>query len=143
MDQATKKLLEECSTGCKMAVDSMNQVSRYVTGDQLGPIINTCRQKHELLDKRVSEMLRESGEDPKQPPMAASTFSWITTEVKMKLKPDNSQISKLMMDGCNMGIQSIGEAMNENSCASRESLELAQELVKTEEEFMKELRQFL
>lgn len=143
MDQATKKLLEECSSGCKMAVDSMNQVSRYVTGDQLGPVINTYKNKHELLDKKVSELLKADGETPKQPGMAASTFSWLTTEVKMKLKPDNAQISKLMMDGCNMGIQSIGEAINQNVCASEESQSLAQELVKTEEDFMKELQKFL
>lgn len=143
MDQATKNLLNECSSGCKMAVDSMNQVSKFVSEGKLKKVIEDCKEKHEQLDKKVSDLLKESGETEKQPGMAASAFSWMTTEIKMKLNQDDSQAAKLLMNGCNMGIQSISEMMNQNVCASKESCSLAQELVKTEEDFMKELEQFL
>lgn len=143
MDQATKNLLCECSSGCKMAVDSMNQVSRFISEEKFKKIIADCKEKHEQLDKKVSALLKEGGETGKQPGMAASAFSWMTTEIKMKLNQDDSQAAKLMMNGCNMGIQSISEIMNQNACASKESRSLAQELVKTEEDFLKELEQFL
>ncbi len=143
MEEATIKLLQECSQGCQMAVESMDQVSKYVTGDRMGSLITDYRRKHEQLGKRVDGMLKESGAEPKQPGMAASAMSWMTTEVKMKLKNDNSQISTLMMDGCNMGIQSISRTMNENAAASKESRGLAQELVRTEEAFMQDLKEFL
>lgn len=143
MDQATSSLLKECSSGCLMAVDSMNQVSRFVTDEKLEQILISYKKKHEQLEQKAAGLLKTAGEEVKQPGMAASAFSWITTEVKMKLKQDAAQVSKLMMNGCNMGIQSISEAINQNQCASKESRSLAEELVKTEEDFMKDLQQFL
>jgi len=143
MEEATIKLLEECSQGCRMAVESMDQISKYVTGDRMENLLSDYRRKHDQLGKRVDEMLKEGGAQPKQPGVAASAMSWVTTEVKMKLKNDNSQISTLMMDGCNMGIQSISKAMNQNAAASKESRGLAQELVRTEESFMQDLKEFL
>lgn len=143
MEEVTIKLLEECSKGCRMAVNSMNQVSGHVNGDKLGNVINDYKRKHEQLGKKADDMLTQGGASPKDPPLAASAFSWVTAEMKMKMKDDNSQISKLMMDGCNMGIQGISKAMNENAAASQESMALARDLVHTEEDFMRELKDFL
>lgn len=143
MEEATRKLLEECSEGCKMAVSSMDQVSKYVRGEKLESVIADYKQKHQKLEKKADAMLQRGGGEPKEPGMAASAFAWVTTEMKMKLNDDNSQISKLMMNGCNMGIQSISGFLNQYENASGESRALAGELVETEESFMKELRQFL
>lgn len=73
----------------------------------------------------------------------ASAFSWISTEMKMMFKDDNNQIAKIMMNGCNMGIQSISEDINKYSNASGESVSLAKKIVKAEENFMKDLERFL
>lgn len=143
MEETTRKLLEECSEGCRMAVNSMNQVSSHINGDKLSNVINDYKRKHEQIGKKVDDLLAKGGAQPKEPPLAASAFSWATAEMKMKMKDDNSQISKLMMNGCNMGIQSISKCMNENAAASGESMALARELVHTEEEFMKALKDFL
>ncbi len=143
MEEVTKKLLEECSLGCQMAVDSMNQVGKYVNGSRMEEVLSDYKAKHRRIGERVDEMLKSAGEEGKEPGMAASAFSWITTEVKMKLKDDDKQISKLMMNGCNMGIQSISGCLNQYTAADEKSRKLAEELVETEEKFMKELRQFL
>ena len=58
-------------------------------------------------------------------------------------KDDNNQIAKIMMNGCNMGIQSISEDINKYSNASSESVSLAKKLVKAEENFMRDLERFL
>ena len=58
----------------------------------------------------------------------ASAFSWLSTEMKMMFKDDNNQIAKIMMNGCNMGIQSISEDINKYSNASSESVSLAKSL---------------
>ena len=38
----TVELLKECVSGCKMAIDSMEQISRYVSDDKLKTIIQKC-----------------------------------------------------------------------------------------------------
>ena len=73
----------------------------------------------------------------------ASAFSWLSTEMKMMFKDDNTKIAKIMMNGCNMGIQSISEDINKYSNASSESVSLAKKLVKAEENFMRDLERFL
>lgn len=143
MEEATKKLLEECSQGCKMAVSSMDQVGKYVNGSQMESVLSEFKEKHKKIGAKVDELLKKGGAEGKEPGAAASAFSWITTEVKMKVNDNDSQISKLMMDGCNMGIQSISSFLNQYSAASGESKKLAFELVETEESFMQELKQFL
>ena len=59
------------------------------------------------------------------------------------VKKDSRQIAKIMTDGCNMGIQSVSEYINKYPAASGDSVSLAKDLVKTEESFMKELREYL
>lgn len=143
MNEHSRKLLQECSSGCKMAMESMDQVEKYVQDDTLQSVIAEYRKKHDELEQKASELLAQSGNSEKEPGAAARAFSWITTEMKMMMKEDNNQIAKLLMDGCNMGIQSITEYQHEYCEASKEAEGLADDLVKMEEEFSRELKKFL
>ena len=143
MEDNTRKLLEECNSGCKMAIESMDQVGPYVTDEKLKGTIQDYNTKHKELEKESSRLLAQEGESGKEPGMFASAFSWMTTEVKMMARDDNKQAAKIMMNGCNMGIQSISEDINKYSNASSESVSLAKKLVKAEENFMRDLERFL
>ena len=90
-----------------------------------------------------NRLLEKHGEQEKDPHPAAAAFSRITTDVKLMLHDDSSQIAKLLMDGCNMGIQSIGKFLNEYEEASSESRSLAKKLLHMDEQLMKELKPFL
>ncbi|MDD6212768.1 MAG: hypothetical protein PUB22_06450 [Clostridiales bacterium] len=143
MNQDTKCLLRECNSGCKMAIRSMDQVKEYVRDEKLERILGQYKKKHEDLEERSSQMLREGNTEEKEPGPMAAAVSWLTAEAKLMLKSDCSQIAKLMMDGSNMGIQTISACQNKHSEASRESMDLARELVKIEESFMGEMKAFL
>lgn len=143
MEEQTRKLLQECSAGCKMGINSMEQAREFVTDENLGKIMDEYLKKNEKLLAETVNMLEEEGGEEKEPGAMASAFSWITTEVKLMLKDDSTQIARIMMDGSNMGIQSLCKYMHEYDSASKESLNLAKKLVKTEEAFMKELQQFM
>ena len=143
MNEDTRKLLEECNSGCKMALGSMKQVKEYIQDEKLKKIVESYKQKHEQLEIESSNLLKGAGNSEKEPGVLASMFSWFTTEMKLMIEDDGHQIAKLMMDGCNMGIQSISEYQNKYKEASKEATELAKKLVKTEENFMQEMKQFL
>ena len=143
MASQTVELLKECYSGCKMAINSMEQIMDYVRDEKQMEMIHSYEKKHEQLEKRIGEQLMLNGAKEEEPGIMASAMSWVTTEVKMAMHPDSSQVAKLMMDGCNMGIQSIAGYMNQYINASRESKELARELLKVEESMMKDIRQFL
>jgi len=63
--------------------------------------------------------------------------------MKMMMHPSDHEVAKIMMDGCNMGIQSVSEYVNKYHDASQESQDSAKKLIKIEEEFMREMKGFV
>ena len=91
----------------------------------------------------MDKALSAYGKEGKEPPMMAEVGSWMKIEMKMLMHADDHQIAKLMMDGCNMGIQSVSEYVNKYHDASGESVAIAKRLIKIEEDFMKEMKEFV
>lgn len=143
MEEDTVKLLRECNSGCKMAINSMNQVKEYIQEEKLLKTIEEYDKKHRKLEDKISVLLNESANEEKEPKKMAEVYSWLSTEMKLMMRDDSHEIAKIMMNGCNMGIQSLSRYINEYENASAESLAIAKDLVKAEEEFMKALKQFL
>ena len=63
--------------------------------------------------------------------------------MKLTFNDDNTRISKLLMDGCNMGIKTLGERMNTLNQADGGAQSLARKIIKSEQDLMKELQAFL
>ena len=137
MDEQTRKLLEECSIGCKMAVSSLQQISEYIKDSTLMRLTEDYICRHKELEDEAVSALADSGNDAKDPGAVSSAFAWFTTEIKLAFNDDNSQIAKLLMNGCNMGIQTLGERMNTLSQADKKAHALAQKIIKTEQNLMK------
>ena len=72
-----------------------------------------------------------------------TTHSWFPSGVKLTMDSSNSQIAKLLMDGCNMGIKTLGEKANQYGNADRKASALTQKIIRTEEELMKKLQEYL
>lgn len=143
MEKQTVTLLEECNSGCKMAVGSMERLKDFIMNAKMGKLLEDSKDQHKKLGEEIAELLVKSGGELKGPDKVATAFSWVTTEMKLLIKDDNSQIAKILTDGCNMGIQSISECINKCPEASHESIALAKKLVKCEESLREELKTFL
>lgn len=143
MKEHTVKLLEEINKGCLMAGNSFHQLERYEMRDELAQILDKYRDEHEKIQTEAEHLLEKLGEEKKKPHPLTEAMSWISTEMKMMMKDCDTQIAKLMMDGCNMGIQTIGQKINEFSDADQEAERLGKELIKLEQKFMDELKAFL
>ena len=96
MDEQTKKLLKECSSGCKMAINSLNQVRDFVKDEKLHQLLDQYDKKHKELEEEIGSALEKSGEKEMDPNPAAAMFSRLTTDVKLMLHDDSSQIAKLL-----------------------------------------------
>ena len=143
MDDQTKKLLKECNVGCKMALQSMTQVEDYLEDSELEQAVEDYRREHERVEKETSRLLMEAGGSEKEPKPVGFATSWVSKEKGAIVKGDCHQVAKLMMNGCNMGIQSIAKCQNECRDASREARQIAEGLIHTEEDFMGRMKEFL
>lgn len=143
MEDHTIRLLQECSKGCKMGIKSIEQVNEYVSDSKLRRVIDKYKDEHRRIESEADHLLMWHGQDSKPPEKMATAMSWISTEVKMMMRDDDKQAAKIMMDGCNMGIQSICGFINQYSGASKSSIALAKDLVKIEEEFRDEMKAYV
>ena len=65
MEKQTVELLKECNSGCKMGINSMNQVREYVMDEKLAKVLKEYDEKHKKLEKETSKLLAEFGKDEK------------------------------------------------------------------------------
>ena len=143
MDEQTRKLLEECTSGCQMAIDSMQQIKSYVKDKDLHQLIEHYIDQHSRLNGLAKDRLIDAGYEIKEPGLMASAFSWFSTEVKLTVNDDNSQIAKLLIDGCSMGIKTLGERTNTLCQADRQADSVARKIIKLEEQMIRELEAYL
>lgn len=143
MDKKTAELLKDCSSGCHMAIGSMEQVMGAVHDPVLKKVIDKYNEKHQKMKTESDRLLRNAGETAKTPGSVAAAFAWLSTEMKMMMNDSSHQIASVMTDGCNMGIKTISETVNKCPEASEESRKLAEQLISMEESFMRDLRQFM
>ena len=136
-------LQTKSNAGCKMAINSMERLKEYVKNASLNELLEEYKKQHRELEEESARLLEESGETQKQPDLMASAFSWFTTELKMMVQDDSTQIAKILMNGCNMGIQSVSECMNKCPKASHAGMSVAKKLVKCEEKLMEDVKKFL
>ena len=143
MDEQTRKLLEECCVGCRMAVESFEQIKEYVKDTEFRKLINDYTEKHRQLEDEAVSHLKEAGIEAKSPGIMASAMSWFTTEMKLTFNSDNLQIARLLIDGCTMGIKTLGGKANQYDKADKKAADLAQKIIRTEEDLLKKLKDFL
>lgn len=140
---ASIELLKEIDSGCFMAINSFQQLEEYEMPQGLFQVVSKYKAKHDELQKEASRLLHEYDETDKQPGMMASAMSKMTTDLKMMMHEDATQITKIIMNGCNMGIQQIGEKMNKYEAASDEAKNLAKKLIKVEEDLLSDVKEYL
>lgn len=143
MNNDTISLLDQCCLGSRMAIDSIDQLLEHCRNNELSSLLSDYKSEHEHIRDKTRDRLLEANEKASKPTLVASAMSYISSEMKMNMKGDSTQIAKIMMDGCNMGIQTIGETLSRYKDADEESKQLAKKLIQCEEEFSKKMQKFL
>ena len=139
----TVKLLRECDSGAKTAVNSINDMMGKVKNPELLSVLTKSLSTHQKLQTEIGEALIDMGEDTKDPPVMAKMMSWIKVNVKMMENNEDKTIADLMLDGCNMGIKQLCSFVNEYKNADEKSQALAKKIIKEEEHLIEELKRFL
>jgi len=143
MNSDTIALLKECTSGCQMAMESVKQMRQYAKNSKLNDLLESYGEKHRELKGRIADLLKKEGESESSPKMIAEMMADTQMQFRMLLHHEDKEIAKIMMDGCNMGIQSVSGYLNQYVTASRESQAVAKTLIDIEEKFMQEMKAFV
>lgn len=142
-NEDTIHLLKECNAGVKMAIKSFDEVIDRVKTLKMREQLEESRKKHEEIEQKTESRLTEYGEEDKEPNKMATAMAWMKINVKYATDPTDSEIASLMIDGCNMGIQSISRYFNKYPAADEEVKKMVDDVVKLEQKLMDELRFYL
>lgn len=139
----TIQLLKEVDAGVKMAVKSFDEVMDRIKSLKFREQLEESRAKHKEIEEKTESRLSQYGEENKEPSKMATAMAWMKINVKYATDPTDSEIASLMIDGCNMGIQSISRYLNKYEGADDEVKKMVDDVVKLEQKLMDELRFYL
>lgn len=139
----TVRLLRECDAGIKMGVSSIDDVSEYVKDETFQKYLIDCKNEHEKLKDEIQSLLDKYNDEGKNPNPMAKSMSWIKTNVKLVMDESDETIADLMTDGCNMGVKSLNKYLNQYKAADEKTKDITKRLIKIEEKFAVDIRQFL
>ncbi len=143
IEQDTIQLLRECDAGVKMGVASIEDVLGKVSSDQLQQRLTKCKSEHEKLKEEIQQLLNRYHDEGKNPNPVAKSMSWMKTNLKMGMDPSDKTIADLMTDGCNMGVKSLNQYLNQYKAADEVSKDITKRLINLEEKLAVDIRSFL
>lgn len=139
----TVKLLKECDSGCRTAIDGMSQAMTKVTSPSLKTHIASSIEAHAELGKRCYSLLKDNNENGGEPPAIGEMMMKTGTAIKLAVMPQDKHIAKMMADGANMGIQSISKILSACPDAEGESKRLANDIINEEKNFYSSMLNYL
>ena len=139
----TVKLLRECDAGVKMGTASIKEVLDYVSANDLRQRLENCMSEHEKLENEIKNLLDRYHDDGKKPNPMAKGMSWVKTNVKLAVDEQDASIADLMTDGCNMGVKSLNQYLNQYQAADEVSKDIAKRLINLEEKLVVDIRSYL
>ena len=143
IEQHTVRLLRECDSGIRMGVDSIGDVLKHVKSEDLRRILTTCKVEHEKLKEELDRLLHKYQDEGKDPNPIAKGMSWMKTNAKLMMEESDATVACLMTDGCNMGIKSLSKYLNQYKAADETSKNLTKELIRLEDQLVKDIRIYL
>ena len=136
-------LLQDCIAGCKLALESMDDIREHTDDKQLRELIDKYYDEHTGLSVDCRDMLDKAGADIKELGVFAKMAAKLQTAMKMAVDDDQSQAAKLLTEGCNMGIETISGSLNEYRDADSKSVAIAERLRTLEEKMVGDLQPLL
>lgn len=139
----TIQLLKECNSGIKMGISSIEDVLPMVKSEDLKSKLEKSKIRHESLEQETKNILNDYDDAGKEPNVFAKAGSWLKTNMKMAMNPDDATISDLMTDGCNMGIKSLNRYLNQYEAAEEKVKDITKKLINLEQDLLVDVRDYL
>ena len=143
IEQDTIKLLRECDAGVKMGISSIGDVLDRVKQEDFRKKLQKCRQEHEDLQMKILQELEKYQDDGKNPNPIAKGMSWMKTNMKLSMEESDATVAELMTDGCNMGVKSLNQYLNQYKAADEISKDMTKRLINLEEKLAVDIRGYL
>ena len=143
MNDDTKNLLKECNAGTKMAVQTLDQLLPSVHDPDFKDSLEKYRNAHASFGDKLHGLANQGGTAAGDLGPMEKLSARIMTGMKLMLNDSEKKIASMLTDGCNMGIKSLHQYLNEYQAADETSKDIAKRLIHLEESLVKDVREYL
>ena len=142
-ERDTVKLLQECDSGVKMSINSLNDAAGKADNEALRKLLKDSVSEHAAIGREIQEQLRKHNAEGKNPAAIAELMSKLKIGAQMLVNDGDETTAKLMYDGCSMGVEKLSEYANMYPAAETETKNAAEKLIRLEQRLADELRAYL
>ncbi len=136
-------VLDELNKGATMGIDAINFVIDKVKDNELKKVLKKQCQDYQDISDRICNLYPEYSEKkPHETNIVNKVMTWYGIEMKTMMDDTSSKIAELIMQGTNMGIIE-GRRLLNNKGSDEEINEIVRDYVKTQEDSLEKLKQFL
>ena len=139
----TIRLLRECDAGIKMGVSAIEDVVDRVADKRFHRSLTDCATEHDKLKAEIQALLDKYGDEGKNPNPIAQGMSHMKTGMKLGMDDSDQTIADLITDGCNMGVKSLSQYLNQYKAADETSKNITKRLIALEERLAVDIRGLL
>ena len=137
------ELLNYIHQNSEMGQNTLTQLIGIVEDNSFKEVLQSQFNEYKKIFDLSEEKIKEQNKEAKE----INTFSKISTYMMINLKTltnkSPSHISEMLIQGSTMGIIDITKKINEYNSANKEILDLADNLLKFEQNNIEELKKFL
>lgn len=137
------ELLKEIKKNTEMGRHALEVMSNKVYDDSLALQLARESFKYGELHDRAKAQLLMAKQMPEPENKVGRLMISASIQGNTLLNSSTSHLAEMMIRSSNMGLSSLWKAMNHNSQAENQSVELAKELMDFEENNIKELKKYL
>lgn len=136
-------ILNQVNTGIKMGMDSISNVSKKVTDENLKNDLLFQYDKYNEILNKVNSELKNYNEFPKELNPMQKTVGWMSVEWNTLDDKSDSNIAEMMLKGTNMGIIEGVKLLNNNPEVDEPIKNILNDFIKFQENNVEQLKKYL
>lgn len=137
------ELLNYIYQNAEMGKDSTEHLLKICEDNELKKVLQSQLSEYKKVFDIADNKIKSANKDPKE----LSSITKLSTDIMLNLKTlkdkSSSHISEMMIQGSTMGIIDITKKLNEYNDASKDILDLGENLLKFQQEKIEEFKKFL
>ena len=137
------EMLNYIRKNAKMGCQGIDEILPYANDEKFRKILETQKEEYGRIFEEADRLIHERKEKPEDISPMTKFSSKAMTMVKTMNDPSVSHLAEMMYQGNAMGVIKITRHQREYGGTNPKICELANRLLKTEENNMEEIRKFL
>ncbi len=139
----TIELLRECDAGIQMGISAIDEVKDHVQDGDFRKMLDDYQREYADIQNELQGILHTYHDEGKDPNPIAKGMAWLKTNMTLAVKGSDKTIAALLTDGCNMGIKSLRQYLNDYGAADGRAEDLTRRLIELQDRQLKALAAYL